>query len=252
MKTVKKYKYGLVGKNISYSFSRAYFKGKFEKEQIKDAEYVNFDIQTIEDFPLILANTANLKGLNVTIPYKESVFKYLDYIDETAEKIGAINTIKILNDYKLKGYNTDSYGFELALKLKLEKQHQKALIFGTGGAAKAVKYVLNKLNISFLEVSRNPTAKQIPYSAIDKDLLTAYTLLINTTPLGTFPDITDAPTLPYELLTAKHYLFDLVYNPEKTQFLKNGELQSATIQNGLKMLEFQAEKAWEIWQDELD
>jgi shikimate dehydrogenase len=250
MKIIKKDKYGLVGKNISYSFSRAYFQNKFEKEHIEQTEYVNFDIQTIADFPLILANNANLKGLNVTIPYKEKVFQYLDYIDANAKEIGAVNTIKILSNFKLKGYNTDIYGFELALKLKLKKHHEKALILGSGGAAKAVKYVLNKLKIPFLEVSRNPKEKQITYATIDKDLLTEYTLVINTTPLGTFPAISLAPAIPYELITAKHYLFDLVYNPVKTQFLKNGEQQGATIQNGLKMLELQAEKAWKLWQEE--
>jgi shikimate dehydrogenase len=249
MKKIKKDKYGLVGKNISYSFSSAYFQTKFEKESIEQAEYVNFDIQTIADFPLLLANNANLKGLNITIPYKEKVFQYLDYIDTNAKEIGAVNTIKILNNFELKGYNTDIYGFELALKLKLKKQHKKALILGTGGAAKAVKYVLNKLKISFLEVSRNPKEKQIAYTAIDEDLLTAYTLVINTTPLGTFPAISLAPAIPYEFISAKHYLFDLVYNPAKTLFLKNGEKQGATIQNGLKMLELQAEKAWELWQE---
>ena len=251
MKIVKKYKYGLVGKNISYSFSRAYFKAKFEQEAVDNAVYVNFDIGTIADFPLILKNNVHLKGLNVTIPYKQSVFQYLDFVSETAKEIGAVNTIKITNGNKLKGYNTDSYGFELALKIELKKIHQKALIFGTGGAAKAVKFVLNKLEIPFLEVSRNPTEKQISYQMINETILKSHTLLINTTPLGTFPNVDAAPAIPYDFINDSHYLFDLVYNPAKTKFLKNGENQGATIQNGLKMLELQAEKAWEIWQSDL-
>ncbi len=249
MRKKEKYKYGLVGRNISYSFSRSYFKAKFEKEGITNSEYVNFDIETLEDFPNLLANDDNIKGFNVTIPYKESVREYVDFIAKDAEEIGAINTIKVLTDKKLKGYNTDVYGFELALKLKLKKTHQKALVFGTGGASKAVIYVLKKLKISYLLVSRNPTENQISYTAIDEELLKEYTLLINTTPLGTYPKTNELPKIPYKHLTPTHYLFDLVYNPPLTAFLKQGKAQGAIIQNGLKMLEYQAEKAWGIWQE---
>ncbi len=249
MRKKEKHKYGLVGKNISYSFSRSYFKAKFEKEGITNSEYVNFDIEILEEFPNLLANDGNIKGFNVTIPYKESVRKYVDFIAKDAEAIGAINTIKVLTNKKLKGYNTDVYGFELALKLKLKNTHKKALIFGTGGASKAVIYVLKKLKIPYLLVSRNPKENQIHYTAINEELLKKYTLLINTTPLGTYPKTNELPKIPYKHLTPTHYLFDLVYNPPLTAFLKQGKAQGCITQNGLKMLEYQAEKAWEIWQE---
>ncbi len=247
MKKTSISKYGLVGKQIDYSFSKQYFATKFIKEGIEASQYDNYPITAIEDFPLILKNNPNIKGLNVTIPYKETILEYLDEVSPTVQKIGAVNTIKITKNKKLIGYNTDIYGFELALKLKLKKIHQKALILGSGGAAKAVKFVFEKLEIPFLVVSRNPTKEQLHYSKIDEALLLSYQLIVNTTPLGTFPNVDFAPAIPYQYLTKQHYLFDLVYNPSKTLFLVQGEKQGASIQNGLKMLEFQAEKAWEIW-----
>lgn len=245
-KNEQKCNFGLVGKEISYSFSRQYFQEKFSRENINNATYVNFDLANITELNAVL-KTPNLKGFNVTIPYKEAIIKGLDYIEETAQKIGAINTVKILPNKKTKGYNTDVYGFELALKLKLQKQHKKALILGSGGASKAVKFVFDKLAIPYIIISRNPIEKQLSYKDITPEIMMSHLLIINTTPLGTFPNIADTPNIPYAYLTDKHYLFDLVYNPLKTQFLINGEKKGASIQNGLKMLEFQAEKAWEIW-----
>ena len=249
MKKTKINKYGLVGRNISYSFSKQYFTAKFNNENIKASQYDNYPIDTIENFPSIIKNNPTIIGLNVTIPYKEVVLEYLDEVHPIVQKIGAVNTIKITQDKKIIGYNTDVYGFELALKLKLKETHQKALLLGTGGAAKAVKFVLEKLQIPFLVVSRNPTGNQLHYTAINEALLLSYQLIINTTPLGTFPNVDFAPDIPYQFLNSEHYLFDLVYNPSKTLFLAQGEKQGAAIQNGLKMLEFQAEKAWEIWNE---
>lgn len=242
-------KYGLLGKNIAYSFSKKYFTDKFEQLNLTQFEYVNYDIEKIEFFrDQVLCDLDKLGGLNVTIPYKESVIPYLDEIDEQAAAIGAVNTIKILKDNKLKGFNTDAFGFEKSLKSCWRGDESKALILGTGGASKAIAFVLDRLNVDYLFVSRNSGKKNaITYDALNKELMGTYEMIINCSPLGTYPDVDAKPKLPYEFLTDRHLLFDLIYNPVKTAFLQMGEEAGATIMNGRSMLEYQAEKSWEIW-----
>lgn len=241
-------KLGLLGKNISYSFSRSYFKKKFETENIKHTTYENFDIEHIELFPSLIKNTNDLKGLNVTIPYKEVVIPYLDKINKKAKAIGAVNTIKITKKGKLVGYNTDCYGFENSLKPFLKPHHKSALILGTGGASKAIAYSLKKLGITYYYVSRKQSeGVTFTYDSItEKDIMESQ-IIINATPLGTFPNIEDCPNIPYNGITKNHILFDLIYNPEETKFLKFGKQNNAVTINGLNMLKLQAEKAWSIW-----
>lgn len=241
--------FALVGRNISYSFSRQYFNTKFEKENLEANEYVNFDIQDISELPKkIKKHKKTLRGMNVTIPYKLDVFNYLDKFDKKALKVGAVNTIKITKKGKLKGFNTDIYGFKKSLKPLLKKEHSKALILGTGGASKAVAYVLEELNIKYKFVSRKPEGKkQIAYEDISKDIVDAYKVIINCTPLGTYPNVENCPNIPYQYLTSEHLLYDLIYNPEQTTFLKKGAEKGAIVKNGYEMLEKQAEKAWKIW-----
>lgn len=241
-------KLGLLGKNISYSFSRAYFKKKFEEENIKDASYENFDIASIDLFPSIIENTNNLKGLNVTIPYKQDVMPFLDKIDKKAKAIGAVNTIKISKKGKLIGYNTDYYGFKKSLEPFIKPHHKKALILGTGGASKAVAYSLKAMDISYKYVSRNLSEGiDFSYDTLSEKDLENHQIIINCTPLGTFPNIDNCPDIPYNAINSNHILFDLIYNPEETKFLKYGKEKQATIINGLNMLKHQAEKAWSIW-----
>lgn len=242
------HKFGLVGKNISYSFSRKYFTEKFTDLSLNDHEYVNFDISAIDEFKEVVKQNSNLKGANVTIPYKEQVIPFLDELHKDAAKIGAVNTIKFKKNGKLKGYNTDAYGFKKSLKPFLKKHHERALILGTGGASKAIKFVLNSLEIDAMFISRNPKKdNEISYEQLSDKVLKKHTVIINCTPLGTHPDIEKCPNINYKVLTEQHLLYDLIYNPAKTAFLKKGEKQGATIVNGAKMLEFQAEKAWKIW-----
>lgn len=240
---------GLVGKNISYSFSRGYFSKKFEDEGLDDHRYVNFDIQNIEEFPKIIHEFKfNLKGLNVTIPYKQDVFLYLNKVNKVAKKVGAVNTIRITKKGNLKGYNTDVIGFRDSIKPILENHHKKAFILGTGGASKSVAYVFKEMGIEYLKVSRNPRKKkEISYKDLTEELVNNYTIIVNCTPLGTFPKVHERPNFPYEFLSKKHLLYDLIYNPEKTTFLKEGESRGAKIKNGLEMLELQAEESWRIW-----
>ncbi|MBE7687626.1 shikimate dehydrogenase [Tenacibaculum finnmarkense genomovar ulcerans] len=247
-KEVKKM-YALVGKNISYSFSKGYFTNKFKELGLEISEYVNFDIQSIEELSAkIKENKTTLKGMNVTIPYKLDVFNFLDEIDKKARKIGAVNTIKISKKGKLIGFNTDVYGFKKSLKPLLKNYHKKALILGTGGASKAVAYVLKKLGITYYFVSRNPKGKkEVSYQSLSKEIIETHHLIINCTPLGTHPNIKDCPDIPYQFIGKKHLLFDLIYNPEITTFLSKGQEKNAAIKNGLEMLEQQAEKAWKIW-----
>lgn len=243
----KKKQYGLVGKNISYSFSKAYFAEKFERENNKSHTYENFDIREIFEFPGILKNNPDLKGLNVTIPYKEVVIPFLDKMSKNALKIGAVNTIKITADGKTKGYNTDFYGFKKSLKPLLKPYHKKALILGTGGASKAVAYALRLLEIDYILVSREPSEHTLAYDEIDASTFEEYQIIINCTPLGTSPDVEACPEIPYGYFTEKHIAYDLIYNPEETLFLKNAKEKGAVIKNGYEMLVFQAEKAWKIW-----
>lgn len=239
--------FGLVGKNIDYSFSRSYFKNKFIKEQI-DFVYVNFDIDSITEFPNLIKDNSGLKGMNVTIPYKQDVIPYLDKLDKRAQQIGAVNTIKITKNKKLVGYNTDYYGFKKALEPLLNHKNLRALILGTGGASKAVTFALKKLDIPYKLVSRQTNHKEyLSYNDLTKRTIDLHKIIINCTPLGTFPKIEMFPDIPYNAVTPSHILFDLIYNPSETVFLAKGRKQGATISNGLKMLELQAEKSWEIW-----
>jgi len=241
-------KLGLLGKDISYSFSRTYFKKKFENENIKNTSYENFDIENIDLFPSIIRNTKDLKGLNVTIPYKEQVIPFLDKVNKKAKAIGAVNTIRITKKGKLVGYNTDCYGFKKTLKPFIKSHHKKALILGTGGASKAIAYTLDEMGITYLYVSRKLSdGVGFSYETLTEDDISDNQIIINSTPLGTFPNIEDCPNIPYHAINEKHILFDLIYNPEETKFLKLGNKNQATTINGLRMLEFQAEKAWSIW-----
>ncbi|AMA49149.1 MULTISPECIES: shikimate dehydrogenase family protein [Flavobacterium] len=241
-------KLGLLGKNISYSFSRNYFTNKFQNEFLTSIfSYDNYDIQKIDEFKEIIINEPNLIGLNVTIPYKEEIIPYLDELSEIAKNIEAVNTIKITSDKKLIGHNTDFYGFQKSLTPLLQNHHKKALILGTGGASKAIAYVLKSLEIDFLFVSRKQFNDTITYDQLNNSILTEYTIIINCTPLGTYPNIQDCPTIPYEFITSNHLVYDLIYNPEKTTFLAKAEEKGAIIKNGYEMLVLQAEKAWKIW-----
>ena len=238
-------RYGLIGRNIAYSFSRNHFAEKFKKKDI-DAEYVNFDCNDIEQVKKLLEGDDCL-GYNVTIPYKEAIMPFLQEMNKHAQSIGAVNTIKRLQDGRLKGYNTDYLGFRKALKPMLDKTHRKALILGTGGSSKAVAYALELEDIYYTYVSRNPDKEQLGYNQLNAAELSRYTVLINCTPLGTHPNVDQAPPLPYHLLGPEHLLFDLVYNPEKTKFMKAGAQRGAVVSNGFKMLQLQAEAAWDIW-----
>lgn len=238
--------FGLIGYPLSHSFSKKYFTEKFEKECIIDCAYENFPIPDIDELKTVLA-LPGLQGFNVTIPFKEQIIPFLHYKSEIVKKINACNCIKIL-DGKLYGFNTDVFGFEKTLLKKSDPViHRHALVLGTGGSSKAVKFVLGKLKISFTEVSRKPAAGCLSYEQVTKEVIQENQLIINTTPLGMFPNVIEAPSLPYNLLTPDHLLVDLIYNPEKTMFLKMGEDSGAQIQNGLEMLVLQAEKSWEIW-----
>lgn len=239
--------YGLVGKNISYSFSKEYFSKKFAENDLTDYSYENFDIQDITEFPAILKNNPNLKGLNVTIPYKESIIPFLDKLSDRAFKIGAVNTIKFTKKGKIKGYNTDCFGFEKSLQPLLQPHHKKALILGTGGASKAVAFALEQLGILFTFVSREASVNSIDYNRINATTFDNYQIIINCTPVGTSPNITDCPDIPYDYFTPNHIAFDLIYNPSETLFLQKAKSNGAVSKNGLEMLVFQAEKAWKIW-----
>lgn len=243
-----RFKFGLIGKNISYSFSPKYFTEKFSKMGLNDFKYFNFDIPEIEEFPFILYHKEHeFKGLNVTIPYKESIMRYLNEVDDEAKEIGAVNTIKITDDNKLIGYNTDVYGFQKSIEPLLKLHHKKALILGTGGASKAVGFAFKKMGIEFKFVSRKVSENVFLYSLLTKEILDEYTIIINCSPVGTHPNVNEAPNIPYQFINEKHLLFDLIYNPAETKFLKEGKSRGATIKNGYDMLELQAEKSWDIW-----
>jgi len=245
-----KRKFGLIGFPLSHSFSRKFFTEKFSNEGI-DAEYLNFELENILQLSHVIASHPDLVGINVTIPYKEQVIKFLDSIDESASQIQAVNTIKIHRSghrVSLHGFNTDIQGFQESIRPLLQKYHQKALVLGTGGASKAVVKALENLKIDTILVSRNPEEKgELAYSDLDEDVMASYKIIINTTPIGSYPNVEGCPAIPFELITPKHLLFDLVYNPEVTEFLKLGKQRGATIKNGLEMLHLQALASWEIW-----
>lgn len=239
--------YGLIGKNISYSFSKKHFTENFASGNLDGYVYENFDLQSIEEFPKLITENPELKGLNVTIPYKEEIIPYLNKLSKKAAQIGAVNVIRFTKKGILKGYNSDYYGFKKSLKPLLQSHHKKALILGTGGAAKAVAFALNELGILYTFVSREEKEGMIDYDRINATTFDNYHIIINCTPLGTSPNIKDFPLLPYQFFTEKHIAFDLIYNPEETQFLKKAKKKGAITKNGYEMLVFQAEKAWKIW-----
>lgn len=239
-------KYGLIGNNIGYSFSKTFFTIKFEQENSLDS-YSNFDIPSVDQLLDIIKQEENLKGLNVTIPYKESVIPFLDKIDKEAELIGAINTIKIDKKGKLIGYNTDHYGFAKALIEFFPIKEKKAIVLGTGGASKAILFVLKMMDFEITQVSRTESEDILTYSDINRSLISQNYLIINCTPLGTFPDIHKYPDIPYEYLTKDHLAFDLTYNPRETQFMIRSKSHGARVSNGLKMLEYQAKESLAIW-----
>lgn len=245
--------YGLIGYPLAHSFSAKFFTEKFNREEI-DAEYLNFEIEDILEIRRVILFNQYLRGLNVTIPYKEKVIPFLHTLSPEAEKIGAVNTIKIkrlkgdMYFYELTGYNTDYIGFKKSLLPLINPEvHKKALILGTGGASKAIAYALTSLGIDWIYVSRTKGEGRISYNELTSDIMADRKLIVNTTPLGTYPDIENCPGIPYSMLTDDHLLYDLVYNPEETLFLRKGREQGAMIKNGKEMLELQAIEAWRIW-----
>ena len=243
-------KLGLIGTKLSHSFSKKYFEQKFEKLNLSDHSYSLFELKNVEDLPFFLEENKGLTGFNVTFPFKETILPFLDEIDAEANKVGAVNTVSISwknNIHHLTGYNTDVFGFKNSIKPFLENSHERALILGTGGAAKAVKHVLHSLGITTLSASRTPKADEIGYNEINEYVIKFHKLIVNCTPLGTFPNVNDKPELPYHLLNDSHTLMDLVYNPDTTEFMRMGKQEGAVAINGLSMLKQQAEKAWEIW-----
>lgn len=241
--------YGLIGYPLGHSFSKKYFTEKFQREGISDCQFEAFPIPAIEEFPQLLKDNPNLLGLSVTIPYKEQVLQYVDELSDEVAFIGATNSIKIKNG-KLTAYNTDIVGFEQTFVRKLQPHHKRALILGSGGASKAVQYTLKKLGIDFLVVSRGAGKSGfISYEALTADVMREYTVIINSSPVGMYPNDNDYPNIPYELLTTQHYLYDLVYRPAETMFLQKGAAQGASTLNGEEMLVLQAEASWKIWNE---
>lgn len=257
-------KYGLIGYPLAHSFSEEYFAKKFKKEGLQDkCKYELFPLANLSDLPSLIKANPDLSGLNVTVPHKIGVIYFMDKLDPSAKAIDAVNCIKIIKKQPiddfftgeisssqvfLEGYNTDAAAFEQSLKpLLIAKNHQKALILGNGGAARAIAYVLDQLGISYQFVSRQARGRNYSYEQLSKEILNDYTLIINTSPVGTFPNIDECPDIPYEHLTSKHTLYDLVYNPAESLFLKKGKERGAATKNGLEMLQLQAEKSWEIW-----
>ena len=238
--------YGLIGRSLSHSFSKDFFENFFRDEQI-EARYQNFELAEIKEISELFQSV--LGGLNVTIPYKESVIPFLDELSEEAQNIGAVNVIQFLDGKKI-GHNTDAFGFHQSIKPFLTNQHERAIIFGTGGASKAVEYVLKKIGVDVIFVSRNPKgANQFQYSDVNIHMLNACKLLVNTTPIGTFPNMDECIDIPFEYLTAEHLVVDLIYNPAKTTLLQRAEAAGATILNGSSMLREQALKSWKIWNE---
>ena len=241
--------YGLLGYPLVHSFSQNYFNQKFESENI-DAEYINFEIPDVGMLMEVVAENENLNGLNVTIPYKEQVIPFLDEIDPAASEVGAVNVIKFIrgkDGLRLKGYNSDIIGFTDSIKSLLKPHHQSALVLGTGGAAKAVSYSLRKLGLEVQLVSRRKSANTLVYEELTKNDLKTYKVIVNTTPLGMYPNVDTCPDIPYRYLTSQHLCYDLIYNPDETLFLKNSRLAGAQVKNGLEMLLLQAFASYSIW-----
>lgn len=243
-------KYGLVGYPLKHSFSRNYFNEKFETELL-DAEYQNFELASVKEFKQLIKDNPGLKGLNVTIPYKEQIIPYLNELNPVAKEIGAVNVIKFIRNkgkLKLIGYNSDIIGFKKSIEPLLKNHHKKALILGTGGASKAVYYGLKQLGIYPVFVTRGRIKGYLNYKDIDERILKEYTVIVNCTPVGMFPKIDEAPAIPYEFLSPDHLLYDLLYNPDETLFLKKGKSKGTLVKNGLEMLLLQAFESWEIWE----
>ncbi len=248
----------MIGFPLSHSFSKRYFSEKFEKERIQDSRYDLYELNSIDQLPELLSNSPNLRGLNVTIPYKQAVIPYLDELDgASAKRIGAVNTIKIFADGSTKGYNSDYYGFKQSVYEWIDHRGEscanlKALVLGNGGAAKAVLTALRDLRAETLLVSRTASEGIASYEDLTEEVMKEYRLIVNTTPLGMYPQVDTFPPIPYEWLSKRHFLYDLVYNPLNTAFLQKGAGMGAATHNGLKMLELQAEKSWEIWTEDLE
>lgn len=242
-------KYGLIGNPLGHSFSKSYFNEKFENENI-DAEYLNFEIPSIENLVEVIDSNPELKGLNVTIPYKEKVISYLDYVSPEARAIGAVNVIRVTHkgkDVVLRGYNSDVIGFTKSIGPLLDKSHRKALILGTGGASKAVNYGLKSLGLETVLVSRFKRPNTIQYEDIDADVIKDYNVIVNCTPVGMYPNVDNCPKLPYDAMDTHTILYDLIYNPDETLFMHKGAEKGATVKNGLEMLLLQAFASWEFW-----
>ena len=242
-------KYGLIGFSLGHSFSKNYFNEKFANEGI-DAEYINFEIPNIETLPEVIASNPELKGFNITIPYKEKVINYLDSLSPEARAIGAVNVVKVThkgNDVVMKGYNSDVIGFTRSIEPMLQKYHKKALILGTGGASKAINYGLKSLGLETCYVSRYERANTIQYDKITPEVIKEYNVIVNCTPLGMYPKTEECPDLPYEAMDNHTLLYDLIYNPDETLFMKKGKEHGATVKNGLEMLLLQAFASWEFW-----
>ena len=243
-------RFGLIGKTLKHSFSKTFFENKFLTEGIKDCSYENFELRSPDELSILIRDNPEIRGLNVTIPYKEQVIPYLDHKNDVVENTGACNCISVVNS-ELFGFNTDVIGFKSSLQSKLKPQHKSALVLGSGGASKAVQYALKESGISYTVVSRHKGFNQLGYEDLGKDCLQENKLIINTTPLGMYPAVHDDPPIPYEYLTSEHFLFDLIYNPAKTKFLEKGEQKGAQIANGYEMLVLQAEESWRIWNQEI-
>lgn len=240
--------YGVIGKNISYSFSPRYFNEKFEREGIS-AQFLNFDMADLTSLNKLQEEYPGLRGASITIPFKEEIIPLLDALDPTAREIGAVNSVKFHQDGKMTGYNTDFIGFRDSLKPHLKPHHKKALILGTGGASKAIEYALEQLGINSMKVSRREGADRITYRDLDPALLKEYTCIVNCTPLGTHPEVQKMPDVPTDLLGAEHLVFDLIYNPAETELMKRAAARGAVAVNGYEMLVLQAEASWKIWND---
>lgn len=239
-------RFGLIGKTLKHSFSKGFFEKKFSEQGITDCRYDNFELPSISEFPKLITDHPELKGLNVTIPYKEEVLQFLSSKNEIVESIGACNCIKIV-DGELHGFNTDAVAFKNSLQKYLKPYHKCALVLGTGGASKAVQYALKQLGIDFVIVSRHKKENQLGYEDVGEDTIQGHQIIVNTTPLGMYPNVDEDPPIPYNALSSQHLLYDLTYNPPKTKFLQQGEIKSTQIINGYEMLVAQAEESWRIW-----
>ncbi|MBQ5713022.1 MAG: shikimate dehydrogenase [Bacteroidaceae bacterium] len=240
-------KYGIIGYPLGHSFSRGFFTEKFARESI-NAQYLNFEIPDVAMLSDVLRDNPELRGLNVTLPHKQAIIPLLDEMSEEAMEIGAVNVIRVRNG-KLKGFNSDIIGFTNSIKPLLQPHHRKALVLGTGGASKAIRVGLNRLGIEWTYVSRSPRDGMVTYEDVTAETLQEYTVIVNCSPVGMFPKVDAAPAIPYELLSPQHLLFDCVYNPEETLFMKKGRKQGATVKNGLEMLHLQATASWKFWNE---